>query len=122
MPIQSQNKNTSKKIWLESLPLVVVKQNLSYSMWGFLWYMSRESSLKVLSQDFLKMIGAQASKTVLKMSYKFSLIYLGIRNVAVEIIVIERLAFGGLMSWLDNSSSNLKSGEESKRATKEPSL
>lgn len=81
--------------------------------------MSWKQAFKGLSQDSLKVIGARASKTVLRIRCKFSLIYLGIAGIMAETIAIGRFAFKGSTGWSNNSSPNLGGREESKKATKE---
>lgn len=84
--------------------------------------MFRKGVFKGLSWDFSEIIGVQASKTALKIYYKSSLIYLGIRGIVIGIIAIKKSAPGSLANWLDNLSYNSWSREESKKVTEGQSL
>lgn len=66
------------------------------------------------------MVGAQASKMVLKIRYKFFLIYLGTKGAAIG--TTARDSPKGLADWLDNLSFNSRSGKGSGKATKRRSL
>ena len=65
------------------------------------------------------MVGVQASKTVLKISYQSFLIYLEIKSAVVGTTTMGRLAPKSPVGLLDNLLSNFKGGEESKRVTEE---
>ena len=61
------------------------------------------------------MVGAWAFRTVLKMHYKSSLVYLGTGGAAGKITATEKCALKGLASWSDISLSDSRGGEESRK-------
>ena len=64
------------------------------------------------------MVRAWAYKKILKIYYKSSLVYLGMRNIAIGITAIGRYGPRYLASWLDNLSSKSRGEKESRKATK----
>ena len=61
-------------------------------MWDFSLYIFGELAFKDLFQGSSEVVRARASRTVLKISCKSSLIYLGIVGVAAEITATESFA------------------------------
>lgn len=59
---------------------------------------------------------------VLRVCCKFSLVYLGIENIIVGTLAIEKFVLGGLAGWLHNFLTNLGGREESRKATEGSSL
>lgn len=79
--------------------------------------MFEEQTFKSLSQDFLEVVRARVSKTVLKILCKSFSVYLAIEDIAAGIIARRKLGPESLASLLNILSSDLKSGEKSKKAT-----
>lgn len=80
--------------------------------------MSRDLTFRDLSQGFLEVVRAQAFGTILKICYKFFLVYLGIESPIAKITATRRFVAKGPTSWLDNLSSNSKGEKKSKRVIK----
>ena len=66
------------------------------------------------------MVEVWASKTILRICYKFSSIYFGIKGAAARKIV--KYGPKDLAAWLNNLSLNSGGGQKSKRVTKGCSL
>lgn len=82
--------------------------------------MSGEQAFKSLSLDFSEMIKARASKTILRICCKLSLVYLETKSVVAKMI-----ARGGLKNpadWSDSLSYNSKGEKELRRAMETYSL
>ena len=82
-------------------------------MWAFLQYTSKEQAFKGLFQ---------ASKTVLKIWCKSSLVYLSIARGVVGMTTTGRFIPGSLSGWLNNLSPDLRDEEESRKAIEGCSL
>lgn len=85
-------------------------------------YISGEQVFKSLSQDFSKMLAAQASRTILKICCKFFLVYLKTEGVVVGIIAIRKLGPKDAAGWSDILLPNSKGEKESRRVTQERSF
>lgn len=64
------------------------------------------------------MLEAQVCKIILKICCKSSLVYLKIKNPIAKTIIIRKFALNDLIDWSDNLSSNLRGGDNLKRAIK----
>ena len=84
--------------------------------------MSGERAFKGLSRGFSEVVGAQASRTVLKIRCKSSSVYLGTGGAAAGITATGKFTPGGPAGWLNNSSPDSGGGKESGRATEGRSL
>lgn len=69
--------------------------------------MSKEQASKSLFWDSSEMMGAQASKKVLKIRCKFFLVYLETKSTVAGIIVMKKFTSGGPIGWSKNLSFNL---------------
>lgn len=75
------------------------------------------TGLQKLIMRTSKMVGAWTSKTVLKLRFNFSLVYLGTAGVATKMTAIGSFAPRGFADCFENS--DLESKEESRRVTEE---
>ena len=84
--------------------------------------MSRDRAFKNLFWGFLELVKVWTFKTILKICYKSSLIYLEIESLEVRMIIIKKFALGNSVSWSYNLLSNLENREKLKKVTKRRSL
>ena len=88
---------------------------LQHFMWDFLHFTFKQKAFKGLSWSFLKVIGAQVSRILLRFHCKSSLVYLRKVKIVVRTIIVGSFAFMGLVDWLDNLSPVLGGMEKSQR-------
>ena len=86
-------------------------------MWDFPWYTSGERAFKSLSQGFSEVVGAQASKMVLKMRCKSFMVYLGTGSVAAGTTATGKFALRGPASYSNIPLSDSGVEEKLKGAT-----